>query len=191
MAGSRLEKFGTIYKRVQGLLRSGAMKPADRPMWCDVYEAFPPRDSPLYERPVPNRVVPQIMYPEDIIRVQFYKTYGNPDVVDLTKENVKTTCQRFVDKYIELLQTDGTREDLFEATTASLKEQGLRLRSVSEIQEGSVAKETRTAESSAAPAAKPRLSVASIFGQDTVARALAEDQDFEVDDSEDRDPKLF
>ena len=25
---------------------------------------------------------------------QFYKTYGNPDVIDLTNEKVKTTCQR-------------------------------------------------------------------------------------------------
>ena len=26
---------------------------------------------------------------------QFYKTYGNPDVVDLTNERVQTTCQKY------------------------------------------------------------------------------------------------
>ncbi|RWS28163.1 hypothetical protein B4U80_04542, partial [Leptotrombidium deliense] len=46
MAASRLEKYGTIFLRTQGLLRTGAMKQAHKPLWFDVYERFPPNVEP-------------------------------------------------------------------------------------------------------------------------------------------------
>lgn len=55
--------------RLQGLLRSEALKDVDKPVWYEVYEAFPPKVPPVYERPLPQREVPKILYPEDVIRV--------------------------------------------------------------------------------------------------------------------------
>lgn len=54
--------------RVKGLLRSGAMKPEDKPIWYEVYEAFPPKVEPQFNRKAPDINIRQILYPEDIIR---------------------------------------------------------------------------------------------------------------------------
>ena len=54
--------------RVQGLLRSGALKPEDKPLWYEVYEAFPPKYEPKYGRVSPETPVRQIFYSEDTIR---------------------------------------------------------------------------------------------------------------------------
>ncbi|KAK7483723.1 hypothetical protein BaRGS_00025044 [Batillaria attramentaria] len=192
MAGSRTEKIGTIFKRVQGLLRSGALKEADKPIWYDVYEAFPPKIPPAYERIVPQRTVPKILYPEDIIRVQFYKTYGNPDVADLQNERIKTTCQRFVEQYLQLMKTDIPKENLFAATASALKEQGIRLRTAEELSQPESSSETKaapvTAPASNAPLSAP--SVVSIFGEKTVRSGQEEEQDFIVEEDEDKPPKL-
>lgn len=86
MAQSRLEKIGTIFTRyvhvmyilkimltsgffrVQGLLRGGAMKTEDKPIWYDVYAAFPPKLEPRFDRPAPNIPVRNIFYAEDVVR---------------------------------------------------------------------------------------------------------------------------
>jgi len=82
MAGSRLESIGTIFSRTTGLLKSGAMKYKDRPIWYDVYRVFPPKYEPYCER-VPAKTVeevPQIFYKEDKVRALFFKRFGpNPD----------------------------------------------------------------------------------------------------------------
>lgn len=54
--------------RVRGLLRSGALKEDDKPLWYDVYEAFPPKYEPRYDRPAPDVPIRNIFYSEDIIR---------------------------------------------------------------------------------------------------------------------------
>lgn len=57
----------SIY-RVTGLLRSGAMKPEDKPIWHDLYEAFPPKLEPRFDRPAPNVQMRNIFYEEDLAR---------------------------------------------------------------------------------------------------------------------------
>lgn len=54
-------------------MHSGVMKPQEKPIWYDVYKAFPPKRDPLYVKPVsrPTRKqdpVPEIFYKEDDIR---------------------------------------------------------------------------------------------------------------------------
>jgi small subunit ribosomal protein S23 len=44
------------------------MKQEDKPVWYDVYEAFPPKIEPFHGRKVPDMAVRNILYPEDIIR---------------------------------------------------------------------------------------------------------------------------
>ncbi|XP_063002503.1 small ribosomal subunit protein mS23 [Elgaria multicarinata webbii] len=135
MAGSRLEKLGTVFSRTQDLLRSGVMSEAKKPIWYDVYAAFPPLREPLYREPRPlygkaSSTVPTILYQEDEIRAKFYEAYGNgPRAFELSRLNFKSTCQRFVEKYHEL-QKQGEMDDdrLFEETGKALLAEGLILR---------------------------------------------------------------
>ncbi|XP_023238082.1 28S ribosomal protein S23, mitochondrial-like isoform X2 [Centruroides sculpturatus] len=82
MAGSRLEKLGTIFSRMTGLLRSGALKKEDKPTWYDIYKAFPPLIEPIFKREVSEKEITQIFYPEDVYRAKFYRKYGS-DIIDM------------------------------------------------------------------------------------------------------------
>ena len=64
MAQSRLEKIGTIYSRVTGLLQSGAIKAEHRPLWVQIYEAFPPKYEPRWDRQPECDSVRKILYQE-------------------------------------------------------------------------------------------------------------------------------
>ncbi|CAI5689516.1 unnamed protein product [Oreochromis niloticus] len=110
MAGSRLERFGTVFTRVRDLIRSGVIKPKEKPLWYDVYKTFPPKRAPLHVKPVTSPsakkqgIVPEIFYSEDKIRT-------------------------FVDKYREL-KSHGMLDNssLFEETAKALLKEGIILR---------------------------------------------------------------
>uniref|UniRef100_A0A2H8TRW8 Small ribosomal subunit protein mS23 n=1 Tax=Melanaphis sacchari TaxID=742174 RepID=A0A2H8TRW8_9HEMI len=94
MAGSRLEKLGTIFTRVNGLIKSGAMKVDDRPIWYDVYRAFPPESEPHYAKPSQSLKIPDIFYTEDTFRSMFHKeTRGQLPPINLqeTQQNQNVT----------------------------------------------------------------------------------------------------
>lgn len=55
-------------RRTTGLLQCNAMKIEDKPIWYDVYAAFPPQLEPRFDRPAPIMEVKQIFYQEDVIR---------------------------------------------------------------------------------------------------------------------------
>lgn len=57
---------------VQGLMRAGVMTEAEKPLWYDVYKAFPPKYEPRYDSPAVDKEVVSILYPEDIIRAYDY-----------------------------------------------------------------------------------------------------------------------
>uniref|UniRef100_A0A3Q2ZRQ7 Small ribosomal subunit protein mS23 n=1 Tax=Kryptolebias marmoratus TaxID=37003 RepID=A0A3Q2ZRQ7_KRYMA len=138
MAGSRLERFGTVFSRVRDLMLSGVIKPANKPLWYDVYTAFPPKRDPSYVKPhkrvgiKTQQNVPEIFYKEDEIRARFYKEYGTgPRLFELSKPNFVSTCQRFVDCYTELQRkSHGELDDsaLFVETGKALLLEGLVLR---------------------------------------------------------------
>ncbi|XP_057694648.1 28S ribosomal protein S23, mitochondrial [Corythoichthys intestinalis] len=136
MAGSRLERVGTVFTRIRDLMRSGVIKETEKPIWYDVYEAFPPKRQPLYVKPYTRpRVkkldpVPAIFYTEDKVRAKFYEQYGmGSRPFDLSKSSFVSTCQRFVDKYAEL-KSQSEMEDsvLFEETAKALLAEGVILR---------------------------------------------------------------
>ncbi|KAM3850555.1 small ribosomal subunit protein mS23-like [Diretmus argenteus] len=136
MAGSRLEKFGTVFTRVRDLMRSGVIKPSDKPIWFDVYTAFPPKKDPLYVKPQARTygkrkdTVSDIFYKEDEIRAKFYETYGTgPRPFDLSKSNFVSTSQRFVQKYNELERLGEVDESaLFEEAGKALLAEDIVLR---------------------------------------------------------------
>ncbi|XP_077467247.1 small ribosomal subunit protein mS23 [Stigmatopora argus] len=136
MAGSRLERVGTVFTRVRDLMRSGVITETEKPIWYDVYEAFPPKRQPLYIKPHTRPsvkkpdLVPEMFYVEDKVRAKFYVEYGmGPRPFDLSKSNFVSTCQRFVDKYAELKsQSEMENSVLFEEIAKALLSEGVILR---------------------------------------------------------------
>lgn len=55
-------------------MRAGVIKESKKPVWFDVYAAFPPKREPVYVKPVrlvrqkTEENVPEIFYKEDQIR---------------------------------------------------------------------------------------------------------------------------
>ncbi|XP_068601612.1 small ribosomal subunit protein mS23 [Brachionichthys hirsutus] len=136
MAGSRLEKFGTVFTRVRDLVRAGVRKPTDVPIWYHVYGAFPPVKDPLYVKPHSKAhldrrdAVPEIFYEEDAVRAKFYERFTvESESLDLSNPKFISTCQRFVDKYTDLERgSDLEAADLFQETEKALFKDGIRLR---------------------------------------------------------------
>ncbi|XP_074117968.1 small ribosomal subunit protein mS23 [Sminthopsis crassicaudata] len=133
MAGSRLETIGTVFTRIRDLMRAGVVK--EKPLWFDVYEAFPPLKEPVFRRSRQRygkvkELVPEVLYQEDRIRAKYYSVYGSgPKTFDLFNPNFKSSCQRFVEKYIELQKKGETDEDkLFVETGKALLAEGVILR---------------------------------------------------------------
>ncbi|XP_068271833.1 small ribosomal subunit protein mS23 [Nyctibius grandis] len=129
MAGNRMQKIGSVFSRTRNLLRIGVIK---KPLWFDVYAAFPPLREPVYRVPRPRYgkvrdVVPPIFYQEDQVRARFYRVYGSgPRPFDLSQSNYKSTCQRFVEKYNELKEEGKIEEEkLFEETGKALLASGV------------------------------------------------------------------
>ncbi|XP_008056246.1 28S ribosomal protein S23, mitochondrial isoform X2 [Carlito syrichta] len=137
MAGSRLETVGSIFSRTRDLIRAGVLK--EKPLWYDIYIAFPPLREPVFRRPrlrygKAKSPIQDIWYHEDRIRAKFYSAYGSGQkAFDLFNPNFKSVCQRFVEKYIELQKLGETDEEkLFVETGKALLAEGVILRRVGE-----------------------------------------------------------
>uniref|UniRef100_A0A8D1M6V2 Small ribosomal subunit protein mS23 n=1 Tax=Sus scrofa TaxID=9823 RepID=A0A8D1M6V2_PIG len=106
MAGSRLETVGSIFSRTRDLIRAGVLK--EKPLWLDIYNAFPPIREPVFRRPrlrygKAKAAVQDIFYHEDRIRAKFYSAYGSgPKAFDLFNPNFKSTCQRLHSRHVEV-----------------------------------------------------------------------------------------
>ncbi|XP_041797154.1 28S ribosomal protein S23, mitochondrial isoform X2 [Chelmon rostratus] len=121
---------------VRDLICAGVIKPAEKPIWYDVYRVFPPKRDPLHVKPhtrhctKKQEAVPEIFYREDEVRAKFYEQYGmGPRPFDLSKSNFVSTCQRFVDKYTDLKRhSELEGSALFEETGKALLTDGIALR---------------------------------------------------------------
>ena len=88
------------------------MKPENKPLWFEVYEAFPPRTPPEAMRPVTEEPLRAIFYPEDKIRAKFYERLGSLGTFDLKDEHFESESQKFVNQYREVQeQMPGRSED--------------------------------------------------------------------------------
>ncbi|KAG8230837.1 hypothetical protein J437_LFUL010234 [Ladona fulva] len=115
MAWSRLEKIGTIFSRVNGLIRAGALKEEDRPLWFDIYKRFPPIDEPRFDRPAKEVTVRKIFYPEDVERAKFHQLYGSSYRTNLADNRSNSTSQEFLKIYSSLKESgEFKEEELFE-----------------------------------------------------------------------------
>jgi len=111
MAQSRLEKIGTVYTRVISLLKGNAMKEEDKPLWLAIYEAFPPKYEPKYDRRLPKKPIRPIFYEEDLIRVRFHKNQNFIPATNLRNESVKSATQNFLSIYKTIKEQEELSED--------------------------------------------------------------------------------
>lgn len=63
---SRIERFSSILRRAEGLMKGGVMK--KKPIWYDVYVKYPPFEEPTVLREKPDIPVNEIFYAEDLQR---------------------------------------------------------------------------------------------------------------------------
>lgn len=105
MARSRLEKIGTIFDRVSGLLRTSAIKREDKPVWYDIYQAFPPKYEPRFDVEAPNTKIHPILYKEDLVRAKFQKSNALLGTVNLLNMKSQSNSQRFLQIYRNTLES--------------------------------------------------------------------------------------
>ncbi|XP_045859640.1 28S ribosomal protein S23, mitochondrial-like [Meles meles] len=125
MARSGLGTVRSVFSLTRDLIRAGVWN--EKPLWFDIRNAFPPLKEPVFQRPClqygkAKAAIQDILYPEDGIRVKFYSAYGSSQkAFDLFNPNFKSTCQQFVEKYIELQKLRETDEEkLFVETGKAL-----------------------------------------------------------------------
>ncbi|XP_077296868.1 mitochondrial ribosomal protein S23 [Arctopsyche grandis] len=111
MANSRLERIGTIFTRVEGLLRCKAMHPEDRPIWWDIYRAFPPTREPVFDRTISAVTIRPIYYKEDIIRAKYHKSGEPIGTVNLSDTKSKTNVQQLLDIHETMKNSDNENEE--------------------------------------------------------------------------------
>ncbi|XP_063987143.1 small ribosomal subunit protein mS23 [Diachasmimorpha longicaudata] len=146
MAQSRLERIGTIYSRVSSLIKGGAMKPEDRPLWFDLYTAFPPKVEPRYDRVAPNIPVRDIFYKEDPIRAKFHREHGRL-TMNLQSHGTQSQTQKFLHVYNELAKSGIPESEVYEKAVEKW------------TQENIEAKSARSSQQSETTTDKPRDSV--------------------------------
>lgn len=119
MASSKLDRIGTIFTRVSALLRTGAMKQENTPLWYEVYKAFPPTLEPRYNRKPFPKEIQNIFYEEDVLRAKFQKEVTLP-AVNLKSNKVSHT-QIFLTLYNTLVQSGLKEEKAYDQAVNSYK----------------------------------------------------------------------
>nr|CAB3264001.1 28S ribosomal protein S23, mitochondrial-like [Phallusia mammillata] len=134
--GVRLHRYANIYLRTKSLLLSGMLKHEKRPLWYDVYEAFPPVKEPKYvPDPSPDNFglntfvddVPKIFYHEDWVRAMLVKNrleesdyFRKNRLLSMLEDEtlVASFSQKFVAQYRAFEQTfkSLSKEELFQKT---------------------------------------------------------------------------
>ncbi|VDO67428.1 unnamed protein product [Schistosoma margrebowiei] len=125
MLGSRKERFASIFKRVKGMIEKGALDYEDRPLWYDVYKAFPPRVDPSYDRPCPTTTVQNIIYPEDCERAAFFKGHHRLETLNMFKlVDNRSTLSKLLKKCKNLreLHPDLNSEEILSLAEKELKQ---------------------------------------------------------------------
>ncbi|CAJ0593046.1 unnamed protein product [Cylicocyclus nassatus] len=129
---TRAERSGNIFYRVTGLIRSGQLPWAERPLWYDVYVAHQPLEPHDWnvKHARHDEPVRKIFYNEDLVRAQFYKKYRG-GVINL--ENPRESLSQQFIKEFETIQTENkdknlSQEELFRKTEERMKEAGIQLR---------------------------------------------------------------
>lgn len=113
------------------------MRPEDKPIWYNVYKAFPPKLEPRYDRPATQMDVIPIFYKEDQIRARFHKEIRQTQTIHFNSLKTSET-QMFIEIYNKLAAQGPLSDDkIFETAVEMLNENlnQLRLERTSGIDE--------------------------------------------------------
>lgn len=133
MSATRLEKVGTIYSRTKAVLNAGLLNPEYRPLWLKIYERFPPKYEPRFDRkPHDTTPVRDILYKEDIVRAAFFKQFGDKmEVVNLHDPSAQLLSNKFILAFQEEDDGGADFKDVFVRAVDRLAEQeGIDLRTM-------------------------------------------------------------
>ncbi|KAL7675489.1 hypothetical protein ACOME3_001755 [Neoechinorhynchus agilis] len=139
--GSRTYKIGSIYTRLRGLMEGGVIDWNVRPLWYDVYEAFPPMRNAVYRNTAHNDPLdqcqdpPNIIYSEDLCRARFYDTLHNHDIIDLLNENEPSISQKFIELFNQHKRSDSDWET-FDWCVEKLMKQGEAIQPKMDVRSG-------------------------------------------------------
>lgn len=105
-------------------MRSGALKAEDKPVWFDVYAAFPPIAEPRFDRPAPNVPVRQIFYAEDVARAKYHRQASKQlGAINLLDTKYQTQTQQFLASYAHIKEQGAISEEaIFEAAVEVIKD---------------------------------------------------------------------
>ncbi|XP_011313405.1 28S ribosomal protein S23, mitochondrial [Fopius arisanus] len=156
MAQSRLERIGTIYSRISSLMKGGAMKFEDKPLWYNIYEAFPPKLEPRFDRVAPNIPVREIFYKEDVVRAKFQSEH-NRFTINLHSQGTQSQTQKFLDIYDQLEKSGLAESEAYDKAMEKWAEENTEAK-IARSNEKSVT-ESRD------PVKKPSTDITDIFKQ--------------------------
>lgn len=117
MVVSRVLRHGNVITRTRNLVRGGfySKELNPKPVWLDVVERFPPLERPDIAVRTYRKQVPAIVYPEDRLRQEFYRTYAikgralNLFVAEEKSESMKL-CDKFIQRQQELIDSGDEEE---------------------------------------------------------------------------------
>ncbi|CAF0903533.1 unnamed protein product [Brachionus calyciflorus] len=128
MAQSRINKAASIYTRLNGLIKSNLIKWSDRPLWYDIYKAFPPQRDPIYRSVLGNDVVAplpkKLYYKEDELRAYFFKNISPIETIVLNSNMQQPNWETFISTYYEMEKMGLKKESLIDATIETLLAKG-------------------------------------------------------------------
>ncbi|XP_055323363.1 28S ribosomal protein S23, mitochondrial [Sitodiplosis mosellana] len=122
MAGARLEKVGTIFARMNSLLKKNVLHPEDKPIWFEIYALHPPYTEPRYDQEGSAEEVREILYEEDLIRSKLHERVKQYDTINFADHKAETKTQKFISLYTNL-KAQGALDDekIFEIALEQLK----------------------------------------------------------------------
>lgn len=100
------------------------MKVEDKPIWFDVYAAFPPLAEPRFDRPAPNVPVRQIFYAEDAVRAKYHRLPNKQlGAINLADTKYSTQTQQFLSSYAHIRSQGALNEEaIFDAAVEVIKD---------------------------------------------------------------------
>ncbi|TPP60723.1 hypothetical protein FGIG_00803 [Fasciola gigantica] len=109
-------------------MQNGVIPYEQRPVWYDVYKAFPPKVEPVHSRPLPEKVIRPILYPEDEERAEAFRRYKRLSLINAFKlEDDRSSLSRLLKQYkkVKAAHPDLKIDELFTLAERELQKEGI------------------------------------------------------------------
>ncbi|XP_031618342.1 probable 28S ribosomal protein S23, mitochondrial [Contarinia nasturtii] len=119
---TRLEKVGTIFARLNAMLKRNVLPQSGKPVWYEIYALHPPYDEPRYDKVGPEDEIREILYEDDLIRAKFHEQLKRYELINLNDHSAETDTKKFINLY-KTYKAQGALDDekVFEVAFKELK----------------------------------------------------------------------